>query len=85
MVHEHGAPVPARTGPPAYDEIARAWKRVTGEDVGEGTPLWVNAFDDTTRQLTHYQYGRVLFAGDAAHRQPPIGGQALNLGLHDAF
>ncbi|MGW3974141.1 FAD-dependent monooxygenase [Streptomyces ardesiacus] len=85
MVHEHGAPVPARTGPPAYDEIARAWKRVTGEDVGEGTPLWVNAFDDTTRQLTHYQHGRVLFAGDAAHRQPPIGGQALNLGLHDAF
>ncbi|MFE7035652.1 FAD-dependent monooxygenase [Streptomyces sp. NPDC057621] len=85
MVHEHGAPVPVRTGPPAYDEIARAWKRVTGEDVGAGTPLWVNAFDDTTRQLTHYRHGRVLFAGDAAHRQPPIGGQALNLGLHDAF
>ncbi|MFF0425628.1 FAD-dependent monooxygenase [Streptomyces sp. NPDC004520] len=85
MVHEHGAPVPVRTGPPAYEEIARAWKRVTGEDVGGGTPLWVNAFDDTTRQLAHYRHGRVLFAGDAAHRQPPIGGQALNLGLHDAF
>ncbi|KND23633.1 FAD-dependent monooxygenase [Streptomyces acidiscabies] len=85
MVHEHGVPVPVRTGAPAYDEIVRAWKRVTGEDISGGTPLWVNAFDDTTRQLTHYRHGRILFAGDAAHRQPPIGGQALNLGLADAF
>ncbi|MET8829872.1 FAD-dependent monooxygenase [Streptomyces sp. NPDC004610] len=85
MVHEHGTPAPHRTGAPAFDEIVRAWKRVTGEDIGGGTPLWVNAFGDTSRRLTHYRHGRILFAGDAAHRQLPIGGQALNLGLQDAF
>ncbi|MFD1273405.1 FAD-dependent monooxygenase [Streptomyces kaempferi] len=61
------------------------WKRVTGEDISHGTPLWVNAFGDANRQLAHYRHGRVLFAGDAAHRQMPSGGQALNLGVQDAF
>uniref|UniRef100_A0AAU2W497 FAD-dependent monooxygenase n=1 Tax=Streptomyces sp. NBC_00008 TaxID=2903610 RepID=A0AAU2W497_9ACTN len=85
MVHEHRAPAPDRTGAPGFGEIAQAWKRVTGEDISGGTPLWVNAFGDAARQLTNYRHGRVLFAGDAAHRQLPIGGQALNLGLQDAF
>ncbi|MEV6905832.1 FAD-dependent monooxygenase [Amycolatopsis sp. NPDC051071] len=84
MVHESGGtPVP-RTGEPAFEELAKAWHRVTGEDISGGEPLWVNAFDDTTRQVARYRDGRLLFAGDAAHRQMPIGGQALNLGLQDA-
>ncbi|MEE4496350.1 FAD-dependent monooxygenase [Streptomyces sp. BE230] len=85
MVHEHGAPAADRDGAPAFGEIAQAWKRVTGEDISGGTPVWVNAFGDAARQLARYRHGRVLFAGDAAHRQMPIGGQALNLGLQDAF
>src|SRR5206468_10812646 len=72
-------------GEPHYDEVAAAWKQVTGEDITAGTPLWVNRFDDENRILTRYRHGRVLFAGDAAHRQMPIGGQALNLGLQDAY
>ncbi|ROQ66588.1 oxygenase [Streptomyces sp. 840.1] len=85
MVHEHRAAAPHRTGAPEFGEVVQAWKRVTGEDISGGTPLWVNAFGDTARQLARYRHGRVLFAGDAAHRQLPIGGQALNLGLQDAF
>ncbi|MDI3423684.1 FAD-dependent oxidoreductase [Streptomyces luteolus] len=85
MVHEFGAGARSRSGNPDFDEIAGAWRRVTGEDISGGTPLWVNHFDDANRRLTHYRHGRVLFAGDAAHRQMPIGGQALNLGLQDAY
>ncbi|WP_329417822.1 FAD-dependent oxidoreductase (plasmid) [Streptomyces sp. NBC_00704] len=85
MVHEFGAAARARTDDPHFDEVAAAWKRVTGEDITGGTPLWVNHFDDENRLLTRYRHGRVLFAGDAAHRQMPIGGQALNLGLQDAY
>ncbi|MGD3110235.1 FAD-dependent monooxygenase [Streptomyces sp. YGL11-2] len=84
MVHEFGAAPRHRTTAPDFDEIADAWGRVTGEDITGGTPLWLNSFGDESRQLTHYRHGRLLFAGDAAHRQPPIGGQALNLGLQDA-
>ncbi|MHA4818682.1 SDR family oxidoreductase [Streptomyces aculeolatus] len=89
MVHEFGRPAGAREdgssgGEPGFADIAAAWRRVTGEDIAAGTPLWVNAFGDTLRQAARYRTGRVLLAGDAAHRQLPIGGQALNLGLQDA-
>ncbi|MFD3700850.1 SDR family oxidoreductase [Streptomyces sp. NPDC058646] len=82
MVHEFGA-VP-RGGAPSFADVADTWKRVTGEDIGGGTPLWVNSFGDASRQAAAYRDGRILLAGDAAHQQMPIGGQALNLGLQDA-
>ncbi|MFC9962587.1 FAD-dependent oxidoreductase, partial [Streptomyces nigra] len=85
MVHAFGARVREREDDTSFEEITAAWKQVTGEDISSGTPLWVNSFGDASRQLTRYRHGRVLFAGDAAHRQMPIGGQALNLGLQDAF
>ncbi|MEU4415821.1 SDR family oxidoreductase [Nocardia salmonicida] len=84
MVHVYGAAPRAGGGEPEFAEIADAWERVTGESIGHGTPLWRNAFDDTSQQVTRYRHGRVLLAGDAAHRQMPVGGQALNLGLQDA-
>jgi 2-polyprenyl-6-methoxyphenol hydroxylase-like FAD-dependent oxidoreductase len=96
MVHEFTGPDAAPlAGPDAADgtalpepdfgQVVAAWRRVTGEDLSHGTPLWVNAFHDGSRLLTRYRHGRVLLAGDAAHQQMPIGGQALNLGLQDAF
>jgi 2-polyprenyl-6-methoxyphenol hydroxylase-like FAD-dependent oxidoreductase len=84
MVHVHGSPPGRRTGEPGLDEVVAAWARVTGEDIGAGTPVWLNAFDNTRLQATRYVKGRILLAGDAAHVQMPVGGQALNLGLQDA-
>ncbi|MFC8515254.1 SDR family oxidoreductase [Streptomyces sp. NPDC057257] len=84
MVHEFGSAAGRRPGPPDFAEVRDTWLRVTGEDIGHGSPLWVNSFEDAARQLDRYRKGRVLFAGDAAHQQMPIGGQALNLGLQDA-
>lgn len=84
MVHEFGRPPGVRDGEPEFAEVAEVWSRVTGEDISGGTPIWVNAFGNTTRLAARYRQGRLLLAGDAAHRQMPVGGQALNLGLQDA-
>ncbi|MEU4181247.1 FAD-dependent monooxygenase [Streptomyces sp. NPDC026589] len=84
MVHAFGAVAGHRDGDVDFTEVAQAWKQVTGEDISAGAPLWVNSFGDAHGQLVRYREGRLLFAGDAAHRQMPIGGQALNLGLQDA-
>ncbi|MEU4654931.1 SDR family oxidoreductase [Streptomyces sp. NPDC023723] len=84
MVHVFGTAPAPRTAPPDYGEVVAAWSEVIGEDIGHGRPLWLNAFDDTRRQADGYRRGRVLLAGDAAHVQMPVGGQALNLGLQDA-
>ena len=84
MAHEYGAAPGPAGADPDFGTVSDIWKRVTGEDISGGTPLWVNSFGDASRQLSQYRHGRVLFAGDAAHQQMPIGGQALNLGLQDA-
>ncbi|HWI87168.1 MAG TPA: FAD-dependent monooxygenase, partial [Sphingomonas sp.] len=39
---------------------------------------------DAARQAASYRKGRILLAGDAAHVHSPVGGQGLNIGLHDA-
>ncbi len=80
MLHEYGVVAPEAT----FENLARAWLKVTGEDITGGTPVWVNAFDNVSMQADRYRLGRVLLAGDAAHQQLPAGGQAINLGLHDA-
>ncbi|CCH32750.1 FAD-dependent monooxygenase [Actinosynnema sp. NPDC047251] len=81
MAHEFGS---APAAAPDFAQVVALWRRITGEDISGGEPLWINSFDDANRQLERYRHGRVLFAGDAAHVQLPAGGQALNLGLHDA-
>ena len=84
MVHVYGSEPRPRRGEPSFAEVVQAWRTVTGEDIGDGTPVWVNAFGDASRQVSRYREGRVLLAGDAAHVQLPVGGQAINLGLQDA-
>ena len=84
MVHVRGQDVPRRTRPPEFAEVARAWARVTGEDIRSGQPLWLDSFDNASGLATRFRRGRVLLAGDAAHWHLPIGGQALNVGLQDA-
>jgi oxygenase/bifunctional oxygenase/reductase len=83
MVSEFQPPS-GRTTPATFEDVCKAWSRVTGEDISAGIPLWVNAFDNASKLAVSYRSGRVLLAGDAAHLQLPSGGQAINLGLQDA-
>ncbi|WP_410667994.1 FAD-dependent monooxygenase [Amycolatopsis sp. cmx-4-68] len=82
MVHEFGPEVTHEQ--PTFETVAETWAKVTGEDISHGTPVWVDAFDNSRGQATEYRRGRVFLAGDAARWHLPIGGQALNVGLQDA-
>lgn len=84
IVCELGTPPRQRSEGPSFAEVADAWERLTGEDIHDGSPLWVSAFGDATRQATEYRRGRVLLAGDAAHVHLPAGGQGLSVGVQDA-
>lgn len=84
MMHEYGRAATARAGAPSFAEIAGTWTRITGEDLSGGSLIWADAFGDASWLATGYRRGRMLLAGDAAHRMMPIGGQALNTGLQDA-
>ncbi|MER7247541.1 FAD-dependent monooxygenase [Kribbella sp. NPDC000426] len=74
-----------RDGVASPDETAHALNVLYGEETRIAEVLNSSEFGDATRQLESYRFGRILFAGDAAHIHPPFGGQGLNLGVQDAF
>jgi 2-polyprenyl-6-methoxyphenol hydroxylase-like FAD-dependent oxidoreductase len=74
-----------RQAPVTADEVIRALTAVHGAETQLKTLRWGSRFSDATRQVSAYRYGRVLFAGDAAHIHSPIGGQGVNLGIQDAM
>ena len=47
-------------------------------------PLWISIYNAKCLTLDDYRFGRVLFAGDAAHLVPIFGVRGLNSGLDDA-
>ncbi|MDQ0378888.1 2-polyprenyl-6-methoxyphenol hydroxylase-like FAD-dependent oxidoreductase [Amycolatopsis thermophila] len=75
----------ALSGPVTESEIVDALTVVYGEDTRLAHVLAASRWSDATRQLDHYRHGRILFAGDAAHIHPPLGGQGLNLGVQNAI
>lgn len=84
VVFERGAGVRDTQNPPTFQEVADAFKRVTGEDIQAATPLWVSYFTDVSRQADHYRKGRIFLAGDAAHIHMPIGAQGISAAVGDA-
>lgn len=74
-----------RDTPVAREEISAALEAVYGPETVLEAVENASRFTDATRQVEQYRVGRVLFAGDAAHIHPPLGGQGLNLGIQDAF
>ncbi|MET8814947.1 FAD-dependent oxidoreductase [Streptomyces sp. NPDC004549] len=75
----------SRDTPVTPEEITTALRAVYGPGTTLGAVDNASRFTDATRQVENYRAGRVLFAGDAAHIHPPLGGQGLNLGMQDAF
>ncbi|HEY7211429.1 MAG TPA: FAD-dependent monooxygenase, partial [Bryobacteraceae bacterium] len=71
-------------GQPALCDLRQALIAVYGTDYGLHSASYISRFTDMTRQAASYRAGRVLLAGDAAHVHSPVGGQGLNIGLHDA-
>jgi 3-(3-hydroxy-phenyl)propionate hydroxylase len=70
---------------PTLQDLSEALIAVYGTDYGAHSPTWISRFTDMTRQAATYRKGRILVAGDAAHIQPPDGGQGIQLGLQDAM
>ncbi|MDE2367813.1 MAG: FAD-dependent oxidoreductase [Burkholderiales bacterium] len=54
--------------------------------LGEGVEFeleWVSVYQFACRRIDRFRYGRVLFAGDAAHQVSPFGARGANTGVQD--
>ena len=67
-----------------FEELQRKVTQVLGTDFGMHSPLWMSRTSNQSRLATTYRQGRVLLAGDAAHRHFPLGGMGMNTGIQDA-
>ena len=69
---------------PTLDDLRDLLIALYRTDFGLQHATYLSRFTDMTRQAASYRSRRVLLAGDAAHVHSPMGGQGLNLGVHDA-
>lgn len=44
---------------------------------------WISIYQFACRRIDRFRYGRVLFAGDAAHQVSPFGARGANTGVQD--
>jgi 3-(3-hydroxy-phenyl)propionate hydroxylase len=44
---------------------------------------WVSVYQFACRRIDRFRYGRVIFAGDAAHQVSPFGARGANTGIQD--
>lgn len=54
-----------------------------GKDV-EFSLEWTSVYTFACQRMDRFMHGRVIFAGDAAHRVSPFGGRGANSGIQDA-
>jgi 4,5-epoxidase len=54
-------------------------------DVEIDACVWSNTFRVHRRVARAMRRGRIFLAGDSAHTHSPVGGQGMNVGLHDAW
>ena len=70
---------------PTLQEMQQRAREVTGDPtVVLSDPVWFSQGSFKHGVAQDYRAGRVFLAGDAGHRNLPIGGQGMNAGIHDA-
>ena len=84
-VIDASSPYSASSEPVSLAEVAACAARIFGGDLRPRDPVWMSRFTDESRLAECYRKGRIFLAGDAAHINPPMGGQGMNVGIQDAM
>lgn len=64
------------------EKVIPRLKEMLGEDA-EFELEWVSVYQFACRRMKSFRFGRLLFAGDAAHQVSPFGARGANTGVQD--
>ncbi|KTC87339.1 FAD-dependent oxidoreductase [Legionella drozanskii] len=70
---------------PTMEDIKELFNLRSTDKATLSDAIWISPFGIDHRQIEKYRYGRVFFAGDAAHVHSPMGGQGMNTGMQDIY
>ncbi|HEY7198603.1 MAG TPA: FAD-dependent monooxygenase [Candidatus Dormibacteraeota bacterium] len=75
---------PVQVEEPSREAMVALIRQAVGDPTVDPDVLSVQTFPVAAEVADRYQVGRVLLAGDAAHRMPPSGAMGMNTGIQDA-
>ncbi|WP_035362147.1 FAD-dependent monooxygenase [Dyadobacter alkalitolerans] len=81
--NDHG--IQSERPAPGLDLFQTKADELVGEPVRLSDLRWSSIFRISMRLASSYHATNVFLAGDAAHIQPPTGGQGMNTGIQDAY
>jgi len=76
---------PGETPTPTLEQLQQVVSLLSPVPTRLKDPRWTSGYRLHRRGVPHYQEGRVLLAGDAAHIHSPAGGQGMNTGIQDVY
>jgi 2-polyprenyl-6-methoxyphenol hydroxylase-like FAD-dependent oxidoreductase len=76
---------PGEVPTPTLEQLQEVVRRLSPVPLRLHEARWTSGYRLHRRGVLHYQKGRVLLAGDAAHIHSPAGGQGMNTGIQDAY
>lgn len=77
------ATIPKGTEEVSLEMMQEIASRRSGQNIQLSRPVWTSLFRIHKRAVPKMRYGNIFLLGDAAHIHSPVGGQGMNIGMHE--
>jgi 3-(3-hydroxy-phenyl)propionate hydroxylase len=77
------ATMPKKTNETSLEMLQEIVNKRAGKYIKISNPIWTSMFSIHKRMVPRMRHGNIFLLGDAAHIHSPVGGQGMNIGIHE--